>query len=131
MKVSRPKVCFADERGSIIDILRDEKLEYVTVITSVKGASRGNHYHKETMQWVYIVEGRMRLLTQLPGEPVAVTILEENDLALTYPMESHAMIALEDSVFFVFTRGPRGGEDYEEDTYRLKQPLRERILHAP
>ena len=125
MKITRPQVKYADERGSITDILQKEEIEYITVITSVKGVERGHHYHKKTTQWVYLMGGRMKLLTQLPGEPVVATILEKGDLAVTYPMERHAMIALEDSVFLVFTRGPRGGEDYESDTYRLKRPLRE------
>ena len=123
MKVTRPQVNYADERGSITDILQKEETEYVTIITSVKGVERGHHYHKKTTQWVYLTEGRMNLLTQLPGESIVATILEKGDLAVTYPMERHAMIALEDSVFLVLTRGPRGGEDYESDTYRLKEPL--------
>jgi quercetin dioxygenase-like cupin family protein len=125
MKITRPQVNNADERGSITDILQKEEIEYVTVITSVRGVERGHHYHKRTMQWVYLMEGRMKLLTQLPGEPVVAAILEKGDLAVTFPMERHAMIALEDSVFLVFTRGPRGGENYESDTYRLERPLRE------
>jgi hypothetical protein len=71
------------------------------------------------------LRGRMKLLTQLPKGPVVATILERGDLALTAPLERHAMIALEDSEFLVFTRGPRGGEDYEKDTYRLAEPLQE------
>jgi len=125
MKITRPQVNYADERGSITDILQKEEIEYITVITSVKGVERGHHYHEKTTQWVYLMEGRMKLLTQLPGESVVATILEKRDLAMTSPMERHAMIALEDSVFLVFTCGPRGGEDYELDTYRLKQPLLE------
>ena len=67
----------------------------------------------------------MKLLTQMPGAPVIATILEKGDLAKTEPLERHAMIALEDAAFMVFTRGPRGGEDYETDTYRLSEPLKE------
>ena len=37
--------------------------------------------------------------------------------------EAHALHALEDSVLLILTRGPRGGEDYESDTYRLDKPL--------
>jgi quercetin dioxygenase-like cupin family protein len=96
----------------------------VTLITSEKGAERGHHYHKETIQWVYILEGKLKLLTQMPDAPVQVTILEKGDLAMTVPLERHSMIALESAAFMVFTRGTRGGEDYERDTYRLTEPLR-------
>ncbi len=124
MPVSRPRPAFTDERGTITDILVREPLEYVTVITSRNGAVRGNHYHKDTTQWVYVVEGRLRVLSQMPGEPTRDEILEKGDLVVHVPRESHAMIALDDAVFLVFTRGPRGGEDYEKDTYRLTEPLR-------
>lgn len=130
MKISRPKINYTDERGSITDILQKEDIEYVTVITLVKGTERGYHYHMKTTQWVYMMEGRVNLLTQMPEEPVVASILEKGDLALTYHMERHAMIALEDSVFIVLTRGPRGGEDYETDTYRLDEPLRKAMKDA-
>lgn len=123
MKIGRIECTHRDGRGEITDILLKEQIEYVTLITSGRGAVRGNHYHKETVQWVYILEGKMKLLTQFPGGAVQGAILEKGCLAMTEPMESHAMIALEDSAFLVFTRGPRGGEDYEKDTYRLAEPL--------
>ena len=123
MKVTRPQCSSKDKRGEIIDILTKEHIEYVTLITSARGTTRGNHYHKETIQMVYILHGKMKLLTQMPSCPVVVTILEKGDLAVTDPMERHAMMALEDSAFMVFTRGIRGGEDYEKDTYRLSEPL--------
>jgi quercetin dioxygenase-like cupin family protein len=123
MKVERIQCTHKDERGEIADILAKEEIQYVTLITSAKGAERGHHYHKETIQWVYILEGRLKLLTQISDEPVRETILEKGDLAMTAPLESHAMIALEDSAFMVFTRGTRGGDDYEKDTYRLSERL--------
>jgi oxalate decarboxylase/phosphoglucose isomerase-like protein (cupin superfamily) len=125
MKVDRIQYAKKDERGEITDIMVKEKIDFVTMITSVKGSTRGNHYHKETDQWVYILSGRIKMLTRMPDEPVIVTILEKGDLAKTGFMESHAMIALEDTAFMVFTRGPRGAEDYETDTYRLPEPLSE------
>jgi quercetin dioxygenase-like cupin family protein len=125
LKVVSPKCTHSDDRGEITDILTKEKIEYVTLITSAKGTNRGNHYHKKTVQMVYILKGRMKLLTQMPVEPVLATILEKGDLAVTEPLERHAMIALEDSEFMVFTRGLRGGEDYEKDTFRLSEPLKE------
>ena len=125
MKVSHIQYTHKDDRGKILDIITKENIEYVTLITSVKGCTRGNHYHKETIQIVYILQGKIKLLTQMPDQPVVATMLSKGDLAVTEPMERHAMIAIEDSEFMVFTRGIRGGEDYEKDTYRLSEPLRE------
>lgn len=123
-RIWRPTPAFVDERGAITDLLVREPVEYVTQITSRSGAVRGNHYHKETTQWIYVVEGRLQVLTQLPGEAVRADVLEAGQLIVNIPNERHAMIALTDARFLVFTRGPRGGEDYEQDTYRLSEPLR-------
>jgi len=116
-------VNFEDHRGTIKDILFREPVDHVTVIHSRKGVVRGNHYHKETWQWAYITEGSIRYLWRLGDGKVEETILKAGDLILTAALEHHALEALEDSTFFVFTRGPRGGQDYESDTYRLDQPL--------
>ena len=124
MHKTRISCDFQDSRGEITDILTKEEIQFVTLITSIKGAERGNHFHKETTQWVYVLEGKLRLLTQMPDGPVDETTLEKGDLAMTAPWERHSMLALEDSTFLVFTRGTRGGEDYERDTYRLAEPLR-------
>ncbi|MBF0353688.1 MAG: cupin domain-containing protein [Alphaproteobacteria bacterium] len=123
MLLTKPTVNFADERGTIKDIMFREPVDHVTVITSRKGVVRGNHFHKETLQWVYLAVGRLRSLTRKGGESVAETILEPGDLILTEAGEEHALEALEDSTFYVFTRGPRGGQDYEADTFRLAEPL--------
>ena len=123
MQLKRTQPNRADDRGEITDIIVDEPIEYVTLITQTKGATRGNHYHKETVQSVYILEGRLKIITRLPSEDVVETVLEKGDLAFTDRMEQHAMHALEDSSFMVFTRGVRGGEDYEKDTFRLEEPL--------
>jgi oxalate decarboxylase/phosphoglucose isomerase-like protein (cupin superfamily) len=123
MRITRDECKHKDNRGEIIDVMVKEKIEYVTLITSVAGSARGNHYHKETVQWVYILRGKIKLLTQMPGGPVVETILEKGTLAMTAPMERHAMIAMKNSAFMVFTRGKRGGENYEKDTYRLSKPL--------
>ena len=47
---------FKDKRGEIIDIIENEKINSVTIITFSKGAIRGNHYHKKTIQWNYVLE---------------------------------------------------------------------------
>jgi quercetin dioxygenase-like cupin family protein len=130
MKVTRIQHAFKDERGEITDILAKEPIEYVTLITQARGTTRGNHYHKETIQWNYVLSGRLKLLTQLPGDSVISTVLEVGDLAVTGQDERHAIEALEDSVFLVLTRGIRGGADYEKDTFRLAQPLKEGHANA-
>jgi quercetin dioxygenase-like cupin family protein len=123
MNVVKITPAFSDARGEIIDILKNSVVEYATLITSKKGAVRANHFHKETFQYVYILEGRMRVVSQMPGKRQEEVLLNRGDLIVNVPLEHHAFEAIDDCTMLVLTRGPRGGEDYEKDTYRLDRPL--------
>ena len=116
------KVAHQDKRGKIIDILENEKINAITLITIKKGAVRGNHYHKKTYQWNYIVSGKMQLVTLKNKKKKTIT-LSPGDIAVTKPGEAHALIGKTSCKCLVFTKGPRGGKEYETDTFRLKKPL--------
>lgn len=116
-------VSFRDDRGEIIDLLENENINSVTIVTFKKGAVRGNHYHKQTIQWNYLMSGQIKLLSQVPGAQVEETVLNPGDFVATVENVRHALIGLEDSSLMVFTKGPRGGKEYESDTFRLDTPL--------
>lgn len=108
---------FEDARGSIQDLL-DGPIDAVTEIYTVAGAVRGNHVHQFTIQWTYIVSGRMLFAA---GEKQ----MEHSTGALIRESAGvpHAWKAVEDTTVLVFTRGPRSGSAYETDTKRLDVPL--------
>jgi quercetin dioxygenase-like cupin family protein len=111
---------FSDARGTISDILEREAVNSVTIITSRAGAVRGNHYHRETTQYVFVVQGRLRFTCQKPGGPRRSFVAESGSLVTSEPNDRHAMRALDDAVFIAMSRGPRGGREYESDTFRLE-----------
>ena len=123
MRINTPQISFEDDRGTIKDVLIRQPIDAITIIRSKKGVVRGNHFHKDTTQWVYVQSGQLRSLTQKDNEPVVEQIVNPGDLLVAEPWEKHVLVAIEDSEFFVFTRGPRGGDSYEEDTFRLETPL--------
>lgn len=123
MKQVSIDVCYKDERGEIIDLIENELINSITIVTFLPGAVRGNHYHKQTTQWNYVMSGSIRLVTQVPGEEIVETIIERGDLCVTLPNDRHALLALEASEVMVFTQGPRAGKGYEHDTFRLESPL--------
>ena len=125
MEISHPAVAFQDDRGRIVDVMEATDCNYVTVISSRKGATRGNHYHRNTIQWVYVLRGKMLAHSRMPDGPLQRAILEAGDLIKNPPLEQHALTALEDSEFLVLTSGLRGGKDYEKDTYRLDRPMQD------
>ena len=116
-------VAHRDERGEIADLVDGEIINAITRITIRKGKVRGNHYHKATWQWNYMVSGKMRLVTQFPDAPVEEILLQPGDLVVTDPEERHALVGVEDCEVLVFTKGPRACKEYESDTFRLDRPL--------
>jgi quercetin dioxygenase-like cupin family protein len=108
-----------DERGVIQDLLAGP-IDSVTEISTRQGAVRGNHVHKETFQWTYVVSGSLFMVHRKPGDslPVSWTV-RPGELVCDNPGVAHAWRALEDSVVLVFTRGPRSGANYEDDVARL------------
>ena len=55
-------------------------------------------------------------------------IVSEGYLVTSEPNEVHSLEILGESEFIVFSEGPRGGEDYEKDTFRDKPILEEEML---
>ncbi len=123
MKKIKTKINFKDTRGKIIDLIEKTNINAVTYITQKKGKIRGNHYHKKTIQWNYLLKGKIALYAKIKNQKTKIKILKVGDLVATFKNESHAIRAIKDSEFLVFTQGPRGGKEYENDTFRLKIPL--------
>ena len=122
MKKILTKVNFKDHRGVIVDLLQREKINAVTFLTINKTKVRGNHYHKKTYQWNYIISGQMILVSRIQKK-IKFKVLKKGDFYLTKPYEHHALIGKTKCEVLVFTKGPRGGKEYETDTFRLKDDL--------
>jgi len=112
-----------DSRGLITDLIADDQVNAVTLITFNKGAVRANHYHERTIQWNYILSGEILLVTELPGFEKKETVLKKGDFAVTRENERHALQGLTDAEVLILTKGPRAGDKYEMDTFRLETPL--------
>ena len=122
MKLFRRKPAFTDARGAITDILDGVPLNAVTIITNKKGAVRANHYHKKTIQYTYVLSGRVKYVSKGKSGRKSAT-LRPGDLAVSPPGEAHATLALTDASFLALAHGLRHGRDYEQDTFRLAVPL--------
>ena len=115
-----------DERGRISDILYQTPIEHVAIIESeTGGVIRGNHYHKQTTQHIFLTKGSLRYWYQPVdrSHEVRSVVVREYDLVSTEPYEIHALEILEPNQFIVFSHGLRGGSDYEADTFRVEPIL--------
>jgi len=125
--VEEPLEMHEDSRGKIVDIFYDDNIQHVAYITRKKGSVGGNHYHKQTTQIVLITKGVMKYWYKgVNDEKSQFIILREGDMVEAPPNEIHAMEFPEDedNAFICFTKGLRGGKDYEKDTFRVESIIR-------
>ena len=125
MKVFQIKTTHQDERGSITDIVEQIDFNGATIIESKKGSIRGNHYHKKTIQYIYLLSGKLKAKSKKVDESMVEVVVQPGDLISHEQLEAHCFEAIEDSLFLVLSSGLRTGKDYEKDTYRLNIPLEE------
>ena len=119
----KKKINFKDKRGIIVDLIEKTQINAITYITQKKNTVRGNHFHKKTIQWNYILSGKVILVTKKGKGKKIKKIMKKGDLILTEKNEKHAIKALVNSEMLVFTKGPRGGKEYESDTYKVTDNL--------
>lgn len=113
---------FTDDRGTITDIFYGKAMNHGCIITNEPGAVRGNHYHKLTTQYTLVLNGTLNYYSKPVDstEPPQLFVAGHGDMIISEPNEIHAMKTGEHGcTFLAFAEGPRGGEDYEKDTYRV------------
>ena len=71
--VKKIKIFSSDDRGEIMDIFTHEPKDHCTIVTFTKNAIRGNHFHKESIQSAYVLEGNFEIHN----------VMIDNDLNLT------------------------------------------------
>lgn len=124
IKVTHTKPEFVDERGYITRLMDQDEfpIRAIIYITSKKGTSRGNHYHKKDAHFVFCLSGKFRYseknMMKKNSRKTSV-ILKPGDVVLSKPGIAHSMDFLEDTVFFAFTTEKRDQKKYEKDTVRL------------
>ena len=109
-----------DSRGVIQDLLG--QVDAVTEIRSLAGAVRGNHVHRLTTQYTYVVSGSL-LTAYLEDDGVHQETYGPGSLITEHAGVPHAWRSITDTTVLVFTRGPRSGNAYESDTQRLEVPI--------
>lgn len=112
-----------DDRGTIADIFYNTNIEHVAIIKSEPNVIRGNHYHKETTQFMLMTKGSLEYWYKPvdSDESSKMYLCKVGDLITTEPYEIHALrITNDGNEFIVFSKGKRGGMDYESDTYRVE-----------
>jgi dTDP-4-dehydrorhamnose 3,5-epimerase-like enzyme len=112
---------FKDDRGRITDLFFKVNLNHVALIDSKPNAIRGNHFHKQTIQHIYIISGSLEYWYKNSEMRESLfEICTPGDIITSNENEIHALrIGSDGCLFMAFTEGMRGGKDYELDTIRV------------
>ena len=115
----------SDDRGIIADIFYDSNIHHVALINSKSGITRGDHYHKQTTQYTLVMKGKLEYWSKDvdSNQKPKCIIMDEGDMIESPPMVIHSFRFLTDNQMMVFTKGKRGGKDYEDDTFRLNNSI--------
>jgi len=110
---------FSDARGDIFDIT-EGNIGHIGMVTFVKGATRGKHYHKESTQYSYVISGTLKFtVSDIDGSNSREYLLEKGDLSTIPPRVIHTYEALSDAVMLDLTTLARTDDGYEKDTVRV------------
>ncbi len=110
-----------DERGKIIDLV-NLPLRHAGFIKTNAGAITGCHYHKESIQYNYIISGKFEVSLVDIREPnkTEKVILEEGDFIEIAPGIIHRFKAITDADLIDLISKSRERNMYEDDVVRVE-----------
>ncbi len=127
--IIKKKINQKDKRGFILDIFVGKPKDHCSLVSFERNSVRGNHFHKKSTQYSFILEGKLLMITSKvnkKGKYIGKRIkkiVKKNDLITHKPFVAHAFKAKTKSKMLAFADGLRGGKNYEKDTFRLKEKL--------
>ncbi len=120
VKITYLKPVFTDYRGRIFNII-ENRVGHIGIVTfSRKGLERGNHYHKKSIEYVYVLEGRIKLIvSDVKGKNRREFILKEGTFVIIPSKIIHIYVSLTEArILDAKTISyKRGG--YEKDTVKI------------
>lgn len=89
MKKIQPYSRREDARGKLIGLMNEGVWEEFNYLETKAGHVRGNHYHRETREAFFIIEGEIEVVTKLPDQQEISIILNAGDMIEIEPGENH------------------------------------------
>ena len=126
--ITKKKINQKDKRGFILDIFVGKPKDHCSLVSFEKNSVRGNHFHKKSIQYSFILEGKLLMITSRVNKNGKYLgkknrkIVKKNDLITHKPFVAHAFKAKTKSKMLAFADGLRR-KKYEKDTFRLNNKL--------
>lgn len=99
IKILQPYFSHTDDRGGITGLVQEGNWKEINIITSKKGARRGDHYHKLCTELFIILYGRVRVHLSLAEgiDYSSKIIFKKGDAFIVEPGVYHTFEVLENS----------------------------------
>ena len=106
MKKIAPYTVRGDNRGKLIGIMNEGLWEEFNYLETFAGAVRGNHFHKQTLELFFIIEGEVDVVIKQTSEEIINEHLVTGDILLIEPGETHTFHCLKNTrwINFLSTR---------------------------
>ena len=122
MKILSSYLYRADERGLFLGISQEQWIQEINYIETVAGVVRGNHYHTETWEVFFIIDGRVRVVVyHMNTENREEHFFEKGGIFFIEPYEVHTFYTLADAKWINMLSKPLKEED--PDFQRYEVPL--------
>ena len=89
MKRIQPYLVREDGRGRLLGLMNEGIWEEFNFLETKAGQVRGNHFHRETREVFFIIEGEVEVVIKIPGQPEIGLNLHDGDLIRLEPGETH------------------------------------------
>lgn len=127
MKKILPYIYNADDRGLFRGISQDSWIREINYVETSMGQTRGNHYHAETQEMFFIIEGKIRVtLYNIKTDTEEEQVFEGGDIFIIYPYEVHTFYVLENTKWINMLSKPVKNDD--SDFHKFNAPPTEGIL---
>ena len=102
----------ADQRGRIVGIFQGLRWEEINYIESTKGGARGNHFHNDTIEGIFVIDGKIRVtLVDLLKNSKRTFIAEKGATLVINPKILHTFNMLENSKWINMLSKPSSVKD--------------------
>lgn len=102
-----------DNRGKIHGILQNKNIQEVNFLASKKDNIRGNHFHKKTDEYFYIISGEVEVkIKNILDNTQREFLAEKGDIFLIKPYELHTFVIVKNASWINFLSQPMTNNDF-------------------
>jgi mannose-6-phosphate isomerase-like protein (cupin superfamily) len=94
MKKIAPYQAHEDNRGRLVGLMNEGTWEEFNYLETKAGQTRGNHYHKHTVEVFFILDGAIDIEIELPDGSISREQVAAGDIVLIEPGEIHTFYCL-------------------------------------